>query len=70
MKEPKNSENQAVRQNVRARREVVERYCPVIDENTVLIRHTDGERLITECVNHEKCRASDGCKHARGTLHG
>lgn len=70
MKEPQNSANEKFRNNVRARREVVERYCPVIDENTVLICHTDGERLITECVNHEKCRASDGCKHARFSAQG
>lgn len=47
----------------KCRREVVERYCPVIDENTVLIRRSYENGTICECVHHDKCKGRDGCRH-------
>ena len=45
------------------RREIVERYCPVIDENTVLIRHYEGNRAVCECVHRDKCKGRENCRH-------
>lgn len=45
------------------RREVVERYCPVIDDNTVLIRHYEGNKAVCVCVHHDRCKEKENCRH-------
>ncbi len=46
-------------------REVVERYCHVIDKNTVIIKtvHCD-DTVVSECMNNDKCRLYGGCRNA------
>lgn len=58
-------------QNKLIHREVLERYCPVIDSNTIFVRRSDSHETVTECVNHEKCKGNGGCQNAvlgKGTI--
>ena len=46
------------------RREVIERYCHVIDKNAVILRTTDENcKTSSLCMNKEKCNLSGGCKN-------
>ncbi len=51
----------------KCRREVVERYCPVIDENTVLIRRFFEDKTVCECIHNEKCKGRDSCRRRSET---
>ena len=46
------------------RREVIERYCHVIDNNAVILRTTDANcKTNSFCMSKEKCNLSGGCKN-------
>ena len=47
-------------------REVVERYCHVIDKNTVIVK-TIGfdDSVVSECMNIDKCKLYGGCKNSK-----
>lgn len=47
-------------------REVVERYCHVIDKNTVIIKTVCcDDSVVSECMNSDKCKLYGGCKNAK-----
>jgi len=47
-------------------REVVERYCHVIDANTVIIKTVNGDdRIVSECMNINKCKLLGGCRNSK-----
>ncbi len=47
-------------------REVVERYCHVIDQNTVIVKTVNGDNsVVSECMNSEKCKLYGGCKNSK-----
>lgn len=42
-------------------REVIERYCSVIDGNTALFRISDAHSVTYECLNKHRCLENGGC---------
>lgn len=47
-------------------REVVERYCHVIDANTVIIKTVNGDdSTVSECMNLNKCKLFGGCRNSK-----
>lgn len=47
-------------------KDIVERYCCVIGENTAIIRRRSGEKYVYECLAEPKCRKSiGGCKNEK-----
>lgn len=46
-------------------REVMERYCHVIDSNTVIIKTVNSDDTVcSQCMNSEKCSLYGGCRNA------
>lgn len=47
-------------------REVVERYCHVIDRNTVIVKTVGADdSVVSECMNSDKCKLYGGCRNAK-----
>lgn len=47
-------------------REVVERYCHVIDANTIIIKTVNhDDSTVSECMNLNKCLPFGGCRNLK-----
>ena len=50
--------------NTHRYREIIERYCSVIGENTAIFRTSDEHSVTYECLNKHRCMAEQGeCKN-------
>ena len=46
-------------------RQIIERYCHIIDGNAVLARVHTKEGCMFECLSFEKCKGNGGCRNAK-----
>ena len=45
-------------------KEAVQRFCPVLQKNVVMLRHSSAHGDTFECIDHAKCdSAAQSCRH-------
>ena len=48
-----------------AHKEIIERYCHIIGENTAIAKYCCGDTVYHECLNSTRCEQNGGCKHEK-----
>ena len=46
-------------------KEIIERYCPIIEDNAVIRKSIGRENIHFECLNLHNCIAKGGCRNEK-----